>query len=296
MAIFQKLKIGRKKTKTLRFNKNQYSDNVEQEAKNSSYSRISRRSVKDKKYPLRNSKKKYFLKYLFLIMIIFLIYQFGFIHSIQINSNDKALVTEISNLIKPNIARKLYFKPFINSNNLNKTIVDNIKSIKSVKTVLNFANSNLIINPKVREPAVWWRGTGDDNMQIWAVDNEGYLFDISTNSKYLDIPTIQDQLNRQIEFGQKATSSNIIRFVTILNKSLKDQKIISDNVTYILPGGLRELQLRDNQKPYIVKFNVNKGINDQISELAELLNYLKNQNIIPKQYIDLRVDDTAYYK
>jgi hypothetical protein len=86
-------------------------------------------------------------------------------------------------------------------------------------------------------------------------------------------------------------------FIVSVVQQVKAHNIDISSLT--LPSGTSELDMRLNNQPYFVKFNMHAGLasaRQQAGTFIAVKNRLESQGIAPSQYIDVRVDGRAYYQ
>lgn len=135
--------------------------------------------------------------------------------------------------------------------------------------------------------------TGD----VYILDSEGKalapLARAPAVSK-LNLPTVVDESGLPITLGSMALPSTNIAFITEVVGQLKAKHISVQAVT--LPAGTSELRLRIGGAPYVVRFNLQGDARAEAGAFLAVKGQLDREKKVPKEYIDVRVENRAYYK
>jgi len=110
----------------------------------------------------------------------------------------------------------------------------------------------------------------------------------------LKIPAITDQSGLSIQTGQVALPQTTVAFITELVGQVQAKGISIASLT--LPQGTNELYLKANGTGYQVKFNLHGDAREEAGAYLAVKQYLEGQKKTPGQYIDVRVENKAYYK
>lgn len=140
----------------------------------------------------------------------------------------------------------------------------------------------------MRQPIAGWSMRGQQEY----VDASGTAF----SRNYFTAPAVQivDNSGIEVEAGQAVTSNRFLAFVGRAvglagGQGYKvNQVIIPTNTT-------RQVELRLESIPYPIKLSVDRGVGEQIEDMARALGWLKAHNQTP-QYLDVRVSGKSYYR
>ncbi len=116
----------------------------------------------------------------------------------------------------------------------------------------------------------------------------------SSSFNYLKLPVVSYQAN-SVKLGGKVLTTDEVKFIQTVEYelALKGNKVSS----MTLPQGSSELDVYITALPYFTKFNLNNNdARQQAGSLLATQAYLKGQNIVPSQYIDVRTDGRVYYQ
>lgn len=132
---------------------------------------------------------------------------------------------------------------------------------------------------------------------VYLVDREGRVLiktTEATNQANLAVPQVFDESNIDIKAGQGILTSQSVSFITILVDQMTSAKLEIENL--ILPIAPNEVRLRITGRPYFVKFNLENDPRLSAGAFLALKKQFDTQNSQPSEYIDLRLDEKAFYK
>lgn len=109
-----------------------------------------------------------------------------------------------------------------------------------------------------------------------------------------EIVTVADQSGLKIEVGKQILPNATVSFIQEVTRQLSAKGL---KVTqFVLPAAPEEIQARIEGYPYYVRFNSAADPIQQAGTYLALKSKLDSEGIAPREYIDLRVDERAYYK
>lgn len=108
------------------------------------------------------------------------------------------------------------------------------------------------------------------------------------------VPTVTDETNLPIEPGKQVLPSDTVMFIAQLLAYLSSTKTPYDTVT--LPLEANEVRVRPTGASYYVRFNVSGNARVQVGTYLATQHRLEEGRDHPKEYIDVRVEERAYYK
>lgn len=133
----------------------------------------------------------------------------------------------------------------------------------------------------------------------WSINNQQQYVDASGTSftqNYFAAPAVQivDNSGARVETGQ-AVASN--RFLAFVGRSVGLAKLQGYTVTQVIipRGTTRQIELRINGINYPVKLSVDRGVGEQVEDMARALHWLSDHKQSP-QYLDVRVSGKAFYR
>ena len=225
-----------------------------------------------------------------------LTYQFGFIRSVDVAGLSDEASAEAVNLADDYLHRSWYstFKPLADPGKLANSI--ELADSRFSGTAANWSwwDDRLTISSTLRQPAALWQAKNDGNHYL--IDSGGVVY-VDSDEPGANLPVIQDSTDLKVNLGQQVISTTTLDFILLLNDKLDEYMVLPNSGrTYLLLDSPREVQLVLSGQPYKVRFITSRAASDQANELKEALDYLSRQNRLPSKYIDLRINDTAYYR
>jgi hypothetical protein len=110
----------------------------------------------------------------------------------------------------------------------------------------------------------------------------------------LGLVILEDQSRLPLEVGKSVLPSSDVAFITEVVGQLKAKKLSIMAMT--LPAGTSELDVKLDGVPYIVKFNLRGDARAEVGAFLAVKQHLEREKKTPSSYIDVRVDNRAYYK
>lgn len=111
----------------------------------------------------------------------------------------------------------------------------------------------------------------------------------------IDVPVVTDKSGLAITMNKSALPAEDVAFIQEVRTQLAAKQFTVTTIT--LPPAASQVDVALEGKPYIVKFNLQHDTaRQQAGTFLATINRLQQQNQIPAQYIDVRVDGRAYYQ
>lgn len=108
------------------------------------------------------------------------------------------------------------------------------------------------------------------------------------------IAVITDETGLPIELGTQVLTTDSVLFIGQLIEQLVATNTPYQQIT--LPLEANEVQIRLQGKPYVVRLNSLQNARTQIGTFLAVKQRLQGEGVTPKEYIDVRVEERAYYK
>ena len=109
-----------------------------------------------------------------------------------------------------------------------------------------------------------------------------------------DIATVSDETGLPVTVGKQVLPSETVEFISTVLAQLEATNTEVTAVT--LPLEANELRLQLSNQPYVVRLNTLEDAKTQVGTLLAVKGRLEGNRDIPKEYIDVRVVERAYYK
>ncbi len=245
----------------------------------------------------------------FVLFIIALV----IINILYISPNPKVIILN-NNVKLAQVYNSIYGKDLYGfvQNQLSSSILNNnklfinlsgiSKKIRSNYPVFNVVNmSDGLISHQVTVTLL----SEDPSFYIVSKDSGNYVLDqngvaiLKYNSPLnqigLNLATIQDHRNISYKIGSLVLSSSEVNFINTILTQFKLKKYSVTGISINAEG--QELDINLKNINYYIKFNLATNDPDiQIGSYFATANYLKNNNISPSQYVDVRLEGRVYYK
>jgi hypothetical protein len=132
---------------------------------------------------------------------------------------------------------------------------------------------------------------------LYAIDTSGKALVAANRVPHiekLDLPVVIDQSGLAVSAGKSALSSSNVAFITEVIGQLKAKGLTITNAT--LPAGTSEMDVRIGGVGYFVKFNLQGNGRVQAGAFLAVKDQLARDHKTPATYVDVRVEERAYYK
>ena len=182
----------------------------------------------------------------------------------------------------------------VDTSHVSKGMLTQFPELSSASVTLPLFSKRPIVYIQTAQPALVLEAQNGS----FVIDSTGKALlatDKLPSDNDLTLPIVTDQGGLNVTVNRQALTSGNVGFIqtVIAQLAAKGFKV----TTMELPVGTSELDVRLEGQPYIVKFNLESGTaRQQAGTFLATQNKLKSQNIVPGQYIDVRVDGRAYYK
>lgn len=137
--------------------------------------------------------------------------------------------------------------------------------------------------------------------QSFVIDERGRALSEARSQSQLtrlQIPTVTDQSNLVFKLGSQALSRQTTAFIQTVARQHRANNIEITAMT--LPAAASELDVYVTGQPYFIKYNIHDGDAEaaslQTGSYIATSRHLKAKNIVPSQYIDVRLQGRVYYK
>lgn len=247
------------------------------------------------------------------VLIAFM--RFGIIHRVIIDDGT-ALGTQrgVIGLIETDILQQLEkqwyrkFKPLLRVEDLQQSYLLKYPEITSLEFRVT-DDTALRVFVALREPvAIYMIAAATNNntsspaaTPVRYLDRSGTVFSLSDMvDNSLNMPTIIDAGSIGEELPQPIPPT-LLEFITDVHLLAQSRQGVSAFAShswqYVISSSPRQVTLRAEDVGFEIYLNTERGVSDQIGEYNQVIDYLSNNNLaLPSRYVDLRIDDTAYYQ
>lgn len=221
---------------------------------------------------------------------------------IVVTGNDASKTFVRDPMVYQEAARKLFGSSALNANKLTvntATVADQLKKqfpeLRAVSISLPVIGRQPTVYVQPATPQLILRSSGSQYM----LDVNGRALALVTSATKLPtgkaaIPVVDDQSGLALAVGDVALPSNSVHFIAEVAGQLGAKDLVVSGWT--LPAGTSQLDVRIDNAPYYVKFNLRGKAREQAGSFIAVKQRLEGQRAIPKEYIDVRVSGRVYYK
>lgn len=110
----------------------------------------------------------------------------------------------------------------------------------------------------------------------------------------LKIPVVNDESGIEITPGNIALPKSTVSFITEVVGQMQAKQLSVSSMT--LPAGTNELHVKLDKVGYQIKFNLHGNAREQSGAYLAVKQRLEAERKSPREYIDVRVENKAYYK
>lgn len=233
-------------------------------------------------------------RWLAVVLLVFgLWYFFTLSGRVTISSNQPSQESALRASVISRLAGLRRFKPWLNAAELTRSLRTEHPSLAQLRIYSTIASRDLYLSASFRQPVAVL--ISSDATVLGAVDQEGVVY-AYVESELGNLPRIEESTELTPIANQPFITPRILDFVRLAETALtKDSPNLKSKHHFRLVSSTREVQLVTD-KSYIVRLSIDRAAADQIKELVELEAYFKKAGRTPANVVDLRVDDTAYYR
>lgn len=184
-------------------------------------------------------------------------------------------------------------KLLINTKNIENDLLTKFPELQTAVVTVPLASRRPIVSLRAVEPRLLL--VTDEGRYI--IDANGRAAKAVSDDKLaneLDLPIVQDQTGLKPDLGKVTLTSREVAFMSELYHQLKAKSINIESL--VLPPLVNELHLQVKDQGYSVKFNLLGDARLQVGTWQALADRLSRDRINPAEYIDVRVDEKAFYK
>lgn len=184
-------------------------------------------------------------------------------------------------------------KLFINVPKVESDINNHFHELNDVAITIPVTGRRPIINIVPVRPALILVNTRGS----YVLDKNGIaraVIDDQEKLARLNVPIVDDESDLELNTGKSALPGDQVRFVTELIKQFELSKTEVEDIK--LPLIANEIHIKMAGEGYVVKFNLRGDPRLQAGTYIATREQLAKTNIKPAEYIDVRVEEKAFYR
>jgi hypothetical protein len=223
----------------------------------------------------------------------------------QINLTNHTLASSES-LLRPKTAYELAAESILSESIFNrskltidvvgfeKKMLERFSELDSVSLVLPLAGHQPIVSLVSKKPLLKLISA----QGVYLIDDQGLAIikssDVGPGLDGLELPSVTDESQLEINLGRGALTANASVAISQISKQLTAKQVSISSMT--LPSTNDELKVTLNEKSYYIKFGLANDPKQSVGEYLALIEKLARDGITPREYIDLRVPERAFYR
>jgi len=185
-------------------------------------------------------------------------------------------------------------KVTINTEHLTQALQSKFPELAHVTVSVPFIGSQPTVYIQPATPALLLSTTDG---QLLVVDRSGRALLAAAQVPHIDklgLPVVADRSGLSVQAGGFVLPSTSVSFITEVARQLKAKGL---SITALdLPAGTSELDLKVSGVSYLVKYNLRGNARVEVGAFLAVKQQLEREHKTPGSYIDVRVEDRAYYR
>lgn len=184
-------------------------------------------------------------------------------------------------------------KILINTTALERRIESKYPTLNNVNIIIPLIGKRLVVRAEQAQA----RAVIISHDNGYILDDNGRVISEAkelTTLKLTTLPVILDESGLLVSLGKYALTKETVQFITEVVTQLDDKNYNIQSI--VLPPVSNELRIKLKDTKYYIKFDLKGESRVQAGTFIATQKKLSNDNIVPKEYIDVRVPGKAYYK
>jgi hypothetical protein len=186
-----------------------------------------------------------------------------------------------------------YSKLTIDTSHIIKELRSQFPELKAANIAIPLVNRQPVVRLELAVPVLTITSEGKQ----YALNEQGVAM-IDTTAKQsggnIGVPNIEDQTNVPVKVGSPALTADTVRFIRTVVGELQAKGIKVQSLA--LPRTPQQLHVRLEGQGYYLKFNLLNDAKQQAGTYLALKEKLDKDGAGITEYVDLRVDERAYFK
>ena len=197
-------------------------------------------------------------------------------------------------------AAKLLQESVLNSNKITldtsgieARLQEQFSELTSVAVVLPIVSRTPVIYLQIAEPILLL----ESGSSKFVIDEKGRALINSSQAgdlSALNLISVKDATQLAIQPGSQVLTAHDTKFIQTIRDQLAGKALKVARME--LPARANEVHVFIEGKPYFVKFTTSGDPLQEVGTYLALSQQLEGKGVVPKEYIDVRVEERAYYK
>lgn len=185
-------------------------------------------------------------------------------------------------------------KVTIDTLSISRRLSEQFPEIERAVVTLPLMNRRPVITIRPSEPALLLSTRNG----LYVINAKGQAIltasEAGVSAPATGLPVVTDESGLEIELGKAVLPRHSVDFISGLQAQLSNKGLKIDTLT--LPALADELHVRLESQPYFVKFNMATDVRIAAGTFMAVKERLERDGQIPDEYIDVRVEERAYYR
>lgn len=182
----------------------------------------------------------------------------------------------------------------LNSDKIASRLKEQFPELTDVAVITPIAGHRLLFELQPSTPAIALSSNGSD---LFVIDKRGRA--VVKASEVPDIlrlklPVVRDESGLELKVGKFTLTSDNVKFINRVVEQLRLKNINIDTIN--LTAIPNELHIRPSGHKYYIKFNMAADARLQAGTYLASKAFMDREAITPTAYIDVRVEERAYYR
>jgi len=181
----------------------------------------------------------------------------------------------------------------LDTGDIERRLQDQFSEITNVAVVLPIISRTPVVYVQVAEPVLALENTSGR----FVIDEKGRAVINATqvgDLGALKLITVKDAAQLAVRPGDQVLTAHDVSFMRTVRDQLAAKGLKVSRME--LPARAGEVLVFIDGKPYYIKFTTSDDALQQAGTFLALNQYLEGKKVVPKDYVDVRVPERAYYK
>lgn len=181
----------------------------------------------------------------------------------------------------------------LDTNGIEQQLQEQFSELTSVAVVLPIVSRTPVVYLQVAEPVILL----ENGLEKFVIDekgraliNAGQAGDLGS----LNLINVNDATQLSIQPGSQVLTGHDTKFMQIIRDQLTGKGLKVARME--MPAKANEIHVFIEGKPYFVKFTTSGDPYQEVGTYLALNQQLEGKKVVPKDYVDVRVEERAYYK
>lgn len=183
------------------------------------------------------------------------------------------------------------FKFSINTKDFEAQMKRKFPELSEVRLAFSVIGSGYTLSVAPSSAALIY--TASDS-KTYIVDTSGRVMSSNTGAAPIGLPMVMDQSGLIPKVGDHVLPADDVESIQMIVYQLQQHKMDVESMT--LPVAAQRLEVKIANTPYYIKFSLHDAVGQQIGAYIATIKKLERENLVPTDYVDVRIADRVYFK